>query len=364
MERTNISTGQFFTALFVSRISAAISLNAQYAGGGDLLDSAASCLLALAASGLMALPLWLALRLGGGKSLPQLAVEGGWLGRLVPAYYLFFLVFSGGSALGMFQVFLGDTMDPDFSSGLVSAALLGVALYGALRGLETVGRCGACVFAALVLGGGLVFGMAAVRFDPDNLEPLFYHGLGQTARSFPLFLARTSIFAEMAVLLPQVKGRRALGFGGWLVGTGLFLSGLLVLVVGCLGRYASTQNFPVYVLASLSQVRSLRRLDALFTGLWMMGLIIQLAMGLYACRVCFRTLGLGKKEPRWSLWLAAGAMLGLGLLTAGSTGLQGLTLNPNSLAWWAAGAGTLAPLLALVLGLRGKGKKPPQKEKR
>ncbi len=57
-------------------------------------------------------------------------------------------------------------------------------------------------------------------------------------------------------------------------------------------------------------------------------------------------------------------MLGLGLLTAGSTGLQGLTLNPNSLAWWAAGAGTLAPLLALVLGLRGKGKKPPQKEKR
>ena len=33
MERTNISTGQFFTALFVSRISAAISLNAQYAGG-------------------------------------------------------------------------------------------------------------------------------------------------------------------------------------------------------------------------------------------------------------------------------------------------------------------------------------------
>ncbi len=363
MERTNISAEQFFILLFVSRISAAISLNAQYTGGEDLLDSAASCLLAMLAAGALSLPVWLALRLGGGKSLPELAVEGGWLGRLVPLYYLVFLVLAGGSALGLFQVFLSDAMDPDFSTGWVAAALLGVALYGAFRGLETIGRCGVCVFAALVLGGALVFGMAAGRFDPDNLEPLFYHGLGQTGRGFPLFLARTSIFAELGILLPQVKGRRALGFGGWLAGTGAFLAGLVLLTAGCLGRYASTQNFPVYVLASLSQVRSLRRLDAVFTGLWMMGMILQLASGLYACRVCLSALGAKKKGPDWTLWLAAGAMLALALFTAGSGGFQRLMLNPGPLAWWAAGAAALVPLIALAVGSR-RGRAAGKKEKR
>lgn len=356
MERTNISAGQFFIAMFVSRAVVTLNLGAQYTGGKNLLDNIVSYLLSMLLAGVLALPLWLALRKGGGKSVPELAAEGGWLGKLVPVCYGLYFVLMGGTSLGMFQVFLSDTVNPGFSAGLVTAALLAVALYGAMRGLETVGRCAVCVFAALIIGSVLVFGMVAGRFDPDNLEPLFYNGFSQTSRGVLLFLARTSIFADMAVLLPQVQGRKLLGFGGWMAGTAAFVSGIILLIVGCLGRYAYTQNFPVYVLASLTQVTSLQRLDAVFTGIWMMGLIIQLACSLYACRVCVKALGAKRKEPKWALWLVAAAMLGLALLTAGTSPLGGTLQSTELLFWCTVGGGVLLPLAALVFGAVGKKK--------
>lgn len=354
MERTKISAGQFFIAMFVSRVVVTLNLSAQYAGGENLLDNIASYLLAMLLAAVLALPLWLALRRGGGKSVPELAAEGSWPGKLVPVFYGLYFVLMGGTSLGMFQVFLADTVNPDFSAGLVTAALLAVALYGALRGLETVGRCAVCVFAALILGCVLIFGMVAGRFDTNNLEPLFYNGFSQISRGILLFLARTSIFADMAVLLPQVQGRKLLGFGGWMAGTAVFVSGAILLIVGCLGRYAYTQNFPVYVLSSLTQVTSLQRLDAVFTGIWMMSLIIQLAFDLYACRVCVKSLGAKGKEPKWALWVLAAAMLGLAWLSAGENGLQGALQNTTLLFWCTVGTAVLLPLAALVFGTLGK----------
>ena len=110
-----------------------------------------------------------------------------------------------------------DTVNPDFSSILVLLAIVGVALYGAFRGIETISRCATCVFAVLLLGVALVFRIVLFRFRTENPEPLFAGGLEQTARSVMLFVARTSIFADMAVLLPMVRGRSALGFsrGAW-----------------------------------------------------------------------------------------------------------------------------------------------------
>ena len=355
MAHTKISSAQFFLAMFVSRTVVTIALNAQYTGGESLLDSIFSYLLAMGAGVLISLPLWLAMGREQGQSVPRLAMDTlGRAGGLVPLGYALYFVLVGGTSLGMFQIFLMDTVNPGFSAGLVVAALGAVALYGALKGLETVARCATCVFAVLVLGCGLVFAMAAGRFDTENLEPLFYQGLGQTRQGVMLFLARTSVFADMAVLLPQVKGRKKLGFAGWMAGTTLFVGSVILLIAGCLGRYAYTQNFPVYVLASLSEIRSLQRLDAVFTGIWMMGLIIKLSCDLYACRVCFAALA-GEKEPKPALWAAAALTLLLAWATAGSRETQDLLLNTEFLFWCTVVSGAGLPLL-VWLGrlLRGR----------
>ncbi len=354
--RYQITSAQFFVMTFVSRIVVTIGLNVNFLGGENMLEAIVSYVLAMALGVLLALPVW-ALH----KRWPELSVGDaaqatfGKAGKAAAALYLFYFVGINGSALGLFQIFLADTVNPGFPAGLAIAGITAVAAYGALRGLETVARCAVCVFAFLLCGSALVFGIVAFRFNPENLSPLFTNGMTQTFQGTAVFLARTSVFAEMAVLLPLVKGRKKAGFLGWTLGAAAFIGILLLLMAGCLGPYAATQDFPVFSLSSLTEVRSLQRLDAIFVGVWMMGLVIKLASGLYACRVCAASL-CEKKVSKTAVLSAGAAMLLLAYGIAEFLAVQRSLLNTGF--WLGAtvfiGAGI--PLLIWLAG-RWKGRK-------
>lgn len=345
-----ISAGQFFLMMFVSRVVVTIALSARYLGGENMLEAIFSYGLAMALGLLLALPVR-----GLARLYPELSIgdaaQAAWgkSGKAVPFFYLLYFILVNGSSLGLFQIFLLDTVNPEFSAALTIAALLGVALYGAFRGIETVARCAVCVFAVLLVGAGLVFVIVAFRFDPENLEPLFYHGFSQTLQGTELFLARTSVFADMAVLLPMVNGKRKAGFFGWAGGTFLFTGILLLLLAGCLGPYAATQNFPVYSLSSITEIRSMQRLDAVFVGVWMTGMIVKLACDLYACRVCFASLA-GKKCPKTALLLSGAAILILAYAAAGSIAAQRVLLNTRLLLFCTVGVGSVLPFLVWGIG--------------
>lgn len=359
MAKRKISAAQFFISMFVSRVVVTIALNGQYTGGENMLESIVSYVLAMGLGFLISLPIWGLHRRRPEWDLGRAAVEDmGFIGKLVPLLYFLYFVVVNGTSLALFQLFLMDTVNPAFSSALVAVVLVGAALYGALRGIETIARCATCVFVLLLLGCGLVFGIVAWRFSPENLEPLFYNGLTQTYEGVLLFIARTSIFADMAMLLPMVKGRKGLGFASWAGGTAVFVGVLLFLVVGCLGRYAYTQNFPVYALASITQVRSMQRLDAVFTGVWMMGLVIKLAFDIYCCRVCLSAIKKTPEESRGGAWVSALLMLAVALCTALVPWARDILLDTRLLFLCTVAAGFLLPLLVLVADLFHRKKKP------
>ena len=131
----------------------------------------------------------------------------------------------------------------------------------------------------------------------------------------------------------------------------MFVCLLLFLVVGCLGRYAYTQNFPVYALASITQVRSMQRLDAVFTGVWMMGLVVKLAFDMYCCRLCAAALQKEPGEAKSGAWLSAALMLGLALWAAMSPLAQRFLLDTRILFLCTAAAGFAIPLLVLAADL-------------
>ena len=192
-----VSAAQFFLGMLVSQAAVTLGLNTQYAGGAHLLDNTVSALLAMGLGVLMALPAWALQKRCPDEPLP---------GKAAPLCYLLYFIWEAAASLALFQIFLLDTVNPDFSAGFVAAALLGAGLYGALRGVETIARCGACVFVVLVLGCGLVFGIVALRFHRENLEPLFYQGFSQTLQGTALFLSRTTLFAHMASSCPWSGG--------------------------------------------------------------------------------------------------------------------------------------------------------------
>ena len=352
-----ISSSQFFIMMFVSRVVVTIALNARYLGGENMLEAILSCGLAMVLGIVIALPIW-----GLHRAYPDLPAGDaaqlalGKAGKIVPLCYILYFMIINGSALGLFHIFLLDTVNPEFSSMLTIAAVLAVAVYGAYRGIETVARCAVCVFAILLLSTGLTFALVAFRFDPENLEPLFYHGWSQTLQGTALFLSRTSVFADMAVLLPMVNGRKKTGFFCWAGGTFLFIGVLLLLLAGCLGPYAATQNFPVFVLSSLTEIRSMQRMDAVFIGVWMTGMIIKLACDLYACRVCFAALA-GKRCPKTALLLAGGAILLLAFWASASPAAQRILLDTGLLFGCTVAIGGGVPLVLWIVGGLRKGRK-------
>lgn len=341
-----ISSAQFFIMMFVSRVVVTIAINARYLGSENMLEGIVAYVAAMLVAAVVSLPVWWL-----AKKQPQLSVAqaagaamGRW-GRVISAVYILYFVLINGASLGLFQIFLADTVNPEFSAALTMAAVVAVAVYGAVRGIEAISRCAGCIFAVLIFGTALVFAIVAHRFNPENLEPLFTQGHTQIYEGIRLFVARTSIFADMAVLLPMVKGHRVRGFAMWAGGTTLFVSVLLLLLAGCLGPYAATQNFPVYALSAITEVRSMQRLDAVFVGVWLMGFIIKLACDLYACRVCAAELGVVKPKP--TVIACACAIFLLSFAAAESQAVQRVLLDTELLFFCTVITATALPLVVL-----------------
>ena len=274
METTRkVNVPQFFLALFVAQATTALAFNAQYAGGPLFLDNLLSCLLALGLGLQLALPSWGLLRRWGEGVLPLQGRD--WAEKAAAALWLLYFVWENGASLTLFQIFLLDTVDPEFSAGLVTAVLLGTGLYGALRGIEAVARCAFCVFFVFLLGCGGVFAVAALRFSPQNLSPLFYNGPSQALEGAALLLSRSTSLAALPLLLPFVTGKKARGFALQSLGCALFFGAALTLVAGCLGALRRLSELPPVHPGLPHQIHSLQRLDTVFIGVWIAGLVIR-----------------------------------------------------------------------------------------
>ena len=98
----------------------------------------------------------------------------------------------------------------------------------------------------------------------------------------------------------------------------------------------------------------MQRMDAVFVGVWMTGMIIKLACDLYACRVCFASLA-GKRRPKTALFLTGGAILALAVWASMSPAAQKVLLDTGLLFAATAVIGGVLPLILWMIGRLRKG---------
>lgn len=285
--KTQISALQFYLMLFLSRIVVSMTINAQTFGGDNFLDTIFSELLVFGVSLLLVLPLFSLNRKYPALSLPAIAesrFRG--VGYGVSAVYGLYFILMNTFSLAFFLTLVLNTMDPAASGWSILLVLSGIALYGAIKGIETISRAAICIFAVFLLGIGAVFIALSEKVTLAYVEPVFQNGMGQVLRGFLAFAARCTSLAEFAVLMPFVEGKKKLGFLTFSGGVAAFLSVILFFLVSCLGEYASLQIFPFYTLSTMAEIAGIQRLDALMIGLCMMALVIRLSIGFFAVAEC------------------------------------------------------------------------------
>lgn len=285
--KTKISPLQFYILLFLSRIVVSMTISSQTVGDENFLDNILSSLLLFILLFLFALPLFSLNRAHPDASLPAIAEEKlGGFGYAVSAAYGLYFVVMNTFGLSLFLMLLENTSDPAAAKWSIALVVAGIALYGALKGVETISRASICIFVLFLVGMAATFIALTPNVRPQYLEPILYSGSAQTLRGLCVFAARCTTLAEFAVLMPFVQGKKKAGFLILNGGVTAFLAILLFFVVSCLGEYAYLQVFPAYTLSAIAEIAGIQRLDALFIGLCMMALILRLACGLFAVSEC------------------------------------------------------------------------------
>lgn len=310
---TKISALQFYFMLFLSRAVISLTINSQTVGENNFLDNILSSGILLAALFLLSQPLFSLHKSYPERSLPAIAeTRFGAAGYSVSFLYTVYFLVMNTYSLALYLTLLTNTMDPAASKWSIAIVLTGIALYGAVKGIETVSRASICIFALFLLGFAALFIALIPRMNAAFQEPVLYSGTEQMLQGAFVFAARCTFLAELAVLMPFVDGELRRGFTAWNIGTGVFVSILLVFLVVCLGEYAYLQIFPVYTLATMAEIAGIQRLDALLVGLSMMALVIRMSCGLFAISECWaRSV---KLRPRVRLVSAAAAISVFGAL--------------------------------------------------
>lgn len=297
---TKISALQFYLMLFLSRIVISITINAQTVGSQNFLDNILSSLLLFAVLFLLSWPLLALNKKHPDASLSAIAEQHlGGIGCGISIVYALYFLLMNTFSLSLFLSLVLNTLDPAASKWSIAIVIAGIALYGAIKGIETISRASICIFALFVLGMAAVFIALSPNVHTTYLKPLLYDGWDQTLQGLLVFSARCTSLAEFAILMPFVQGRKKLGFSIWNSGVTFFLAIMLFFLVSCLGEYAYLQIFPVYTLASIAEIAGIQRLDALFIGLCMMTLVIRLACGLFAVSECISRI----VKPRVRIWI-------------------------------------------------------------
>lgn len=134
--KTKISALQLYLMLFLSRVIVSITINVQTVGSSNLIESIFSSLGLFLYLTVFSLPLFVLHKSHPEASLLQIAENNCGRGVSVPMsaiYALYFIVMNIFS-LSLFLTLLVNTTDPVASRFSIVLVVLGIALYGAIRG--------------------------------------------------------------------------------------------------------------------------------------------------------------------------------------------------------------------------------------
>ena len=284
MEQTKgkISAFQFFVMLFLSRTLTTVTYLSSYTEDIRLSDMLVQPIFRIAMGIIIMLPLYFFYKKHKGKNILQVANEksesfGKFLSLIFVMYFFYFTV----TTIARLDLFAGTIVFPetDVEYMLIFAVIL--CCYGAYLGLEALGR--SSVISALLVIPALVFIMLTLvkKVDLLNLTPIFYNGVTPVIKTAVDSVGQTVEYGIIALMLPRVNGKYRKGYYIWLFSQVLLMAVMFFFACTVMGNYASTQLFPFHTMASLAEFSMFKRLDAIFTGVWIMCAFVKAGLLIY-----------------------------------------------------------------------------------
>ncbi len=307
MEKNQISTAQVIFLLFLSRLFTSLTyypdISRPVSGTATLYSYGIGALVEL----LLFLPILVMAKRFPLRSIGMnLRAALGRFGGLAVWLYYLYLVLLAAHTLAHFQFFMTNAVFPNGSVWIIILPMLAVSMYAAHIGIEGIARSGFLIFIGFLIAFCFIIFSSLSDVEWGNIYPIQGDAIKELTVGSYGITVRTTEPVLLAFLLPYLNDKPTkAAFGFVLLSTViLFVSGFFILTV--LGSFSYSQTFPFYALATLSEVSTFQRMDALYMGIWVLVGFVKLSVLLIVAKDLFILLFPDRFRSRsrsYGLWI-------------------------------------------------------------
>ena len=259
-------------------------------------DSMLSVGIAFALNVLLAIPVILLYKRK--QNITENIVESKYKKLFITLFILYFLVSDVISISQVGTLFLN--VEPvDSSPTPLFFLLLITAVYGAIKGIESVARSSyfVMIISAIAL---LMLIIACVDIvDFEKTQVFFYEGVSDITINTITIFSRCTVLPQLAVLIYTVKDK--LEIKQFLISqivVAVLIIALILLVVLTMGNFAQTQMHPIFTLFSVGKLKIINRLDAFFSVICLLVSCIEFSLTFVSIKVLFTHSNMKKYSNR------------------------------------------------------------------
>ena len=225
-------------------------------------------LLGTALNFIVIIPFFLVCKRYGWDSLLNLSYKKlGGFSYLVAVLFLSVLLCTCSSTVFVFEDFISSTANHS-SSFVIIVLLICASVYGAFLGIEALGRFANIIFVLLSVSVLIILisnlkDVELVNFGTfsfSNTEKIFKTALKGV-------FSNTGLPAAL-LLTPLVNKKHSKAFAIWNGLSIVFVELIVFSVIGVLGNYASSKEYPYYSTATVAEFSIFKRLDIVYMCVW------------------------------------------------------------------------------------------------
>lgn len=279
MEREyKVTPYQLYAILFLAKIVTMLTYSNKFSHSKSIWDYTISSICLFILTFILIAPTYFMY-----KKFPNLNIFEGKLGLFYKIAYSLYFVFIACYFMGMFKVFIINVMTPYIPIFLLSLFTFILAIYAANKGFHAIARTTVIILFVIIISLIFVYSSLFYKIDADKFFPLFEHKIDTFLGVLYLF-SRDFGLSVFPIIIPFIKGSLSSfkkTFLSWNLSTCFLTIFTVTLAVGALGNFLETQDFPIYWSTKVAELGVLKRLDAIYIGVFVSGIFMLISFFFY-----------------------------------------------------------------------------------
>lgn len=285
--KVKISSGQLLSLLICSRITVTLTYslnnNEHYASSGDWLCS----LMLFPFLLLLAVPFFILFKQNRHKSLLDRAYDISCkFGNVISLIYGIYFMLIPITSVSRFTAFVTSTIQTERDMSFYAILIMIPVCYAAIKGLQPIARAGSI---AVVIGGIILLTITIIlipRFNPLYITCPIFEDKSNMYSMLKILISNCNEIVLLLIIFPSVKSNVKRSYLLYSVLSCVIITVILFTITATLGAYAKLQAFPYYTAYGIAELGSLKRLDAIHSAVWLLGVFIKACLFTYASHLC------------------------------------------------------------------------------